>query len=1583
MLSCKNGKLCIKFGTVLIVYLLVLVSFSGLFLIENDNVKANTLYVGGSGAGNHTTIQSAIDNASSGDTVFVYSGKYNEDLVINKTIKLIGQDMNTTIIHGTGNSSGTTGNGNRTDYYYGSGNGSVIYVNASGVVISGFTIRNGSSGYWSAGIELWDVKDCTIINNNISSNNNTGIFVYQSINISIRNNYISSNKWYGIYFYLSLNNSVVNNVLIKNNIEIYASKHNSIKNNEITGPSEAEGVNGININYVSENTEVVSNNIRNWIGSGIRIHYSNNNNISNNIIDDNGHSNLSQHGEFSGIDIFYAQKNTISGNLITKSGYCGIGASRSGNNQITFNKIYDNPTGISCSSNEVWNAIYLNEFINNTKNAGEISSYNVWNSTKPLSYVYKGENYTKYLGNYWDDYTGKDSDSDGIGDTPYDINNLSKNKDYFPLVDSIVNYTLIPSTTKMKLIEVCSNSTNLTVSLQIKMATLNASITGVLNGTVNVTKMHLFIITSGSFAGFGFFKSVWRAIIEGKVYEGTWQGMLFNKTGERKFYLKGTVFGGLRGITDGYLIESTSGSGVYNLYNSTWTLNHLGSELIFAELNVNGTMDYQTSKKDTSEIYILQGIFKGNATGYYNKSIGVVLTQVRMNNKTKEYYGLGFSIISYDCAYGSGTGWTYDNTYCQNITKMTGSFTEPLLGLIFGKLDETGPKRILYITIERIDIGLPPRAILIVNVWGPWRVSPGQTIHYFLEYKNIGLKTAINTEIVLMLPNNTTHITNTEGGSYNSTAHEVTWRRNISAKSREIVNVKCKVKWGLPWGTKLLCKGYIRDFIQNKILATDSFVTRVTPAVDPNMKYGPEGNVTQGQKLNYKIEFENIGAGIAFGVYFTDELNKNLDDSTLEIGPVRSASDDSIIAPPGIYNPSTRVITWFVGEVGPGAGGYANLNINVRDDATAGTEIINYGTVYFPSVPEITRTNGIVSVVRDNQGPTAIVSGKKVVNTYEYIIFNGSGSFDPDGEITTYIWNFGDGTLGYGKTVSHYYVDDGEYSVTLTVKDDMDVSDSKKISIQVLNRPPVAKLEVDSKDVKNLKLIFNASKSTDVDGVVSEYNFDFGDGSNSGWIQTPIISHKYADSTKTFTVKLEVRDDDGEISKNIAELNIVVNNKPIPKLTVNLMEAYTYSDIVCSGESSTDSDGQVSSYYFDFGDGTNSGWVTTASISHQYTDGTKKYSISLKVKDNDGALSDEISIAEILIKNRKPVPSLIVENLEVYVLEEVRFDASGSYDLDGEELEYYFNFGDSTDSGWVTNPVIKHIYTKGPLDYSVELSVKDSDGEIDTMVVSITVNNRVPHADAGADRTIEINQAVDFDGSESYDPDGNLLTYKWSFGDGTTTDWLNSAKTTHSYTQAGDYTVTLSVSDGTLTATDTCLVQVKDVEAKKDTDSDSVPDESDAFPNDAAASVDSDGDHYPDYWNFGKSEDDSTTGLKLDDYPNDPDRHEKDKSTDAPSENIYLMGIIIIFIVILIIGILTSIIRNNKNKRIKKPFDSNELIRNVRDEIIEGEVSPEPELSDDTLWTNLKMKYKNGQISEETYRLLEQEKLTHDSETHD
>ena len=149
----------------------------------------------------------------------------------------------------------------------------------------------------------------------------------------------------------------------------------------------------------------------------------------------------------------------------------------------------------------------------------------------------------------------------------------------------------------------------------------------------------------------------------------------------------------------------------------------------------------------------------------------------------------------------------------------------------------------------------------------------------------------------------------------------------------------------------------------------DDLPGTVTAARDPNIKTGKEGRVTAGERLEYRLEFENEGEGIAYGVYFTDTLDGDLDDSTLSLNPVYSTIDQSIIAPPGTYNPATRTITWLVGEVGSKKGGYTNYSVTIRNNAPDDTMIINYGTVYFPSVPETTRTNGIISIVGYNRLP--------------------------------------------------------------------------------------------------------------------------------------------------------------------------------------------------------------------------------------------------------------------------------------------------------------------------------------------------------------------------------------------------------------------------------------------------------------------------------------------------------------------------------------------------------------------------------------------------------------------------------------
>jgi hypothetical protein len=134
----------------------------------------------------------------------------------------------------------------------------------------------------------------------------------------------------------------------------------------------------------------------------------------------------------------------------------------------------------------------------------------------------------------------------------------------------------------------------------------------------------------------------------------------------------------------------------------------------------------------------------------------------------------------------------------------------------------------------------------------------------------------------------------------------------------------------------------------------DSHSSIITVARDPNAKsVSPADFVAPDGTLNFTVDYENEGEGIAFGVYITDTLDPDIDASTLVLPPAEG----------GTYDPVTRTISWFIGELGSKEKGQRHFTANVRADATCGAAVINFATVYFPSVPETTPTNGVAVTV--------------------------------------------------------------------------------------------------------------------------------------------------------------------------------------------------------------------------------------------------------------------------------------------------------------------------------------------------------------------------------------------------------------------------------------------------------------------------------------------------------------------------------------------------------------------------------------------------------------------------------------------
>ncbi len=129
------------------------------------------------------------------------------------------------------------------------------------------------------------------------------------------------------------------------------------------------------------------------------------------------------------------------------------------------------------------------------------------------------------------------------------------------------------------------------------------------------------------------------------------------------------------------------------------------------------------------------------------------------------------------------------------------------------------------------------------------------------------------------------------------------------------------------------------------------FETRT--AHDPNIKSSNvKGDVLPGESVTYTVEYENLGAGTAYGVYILDPLDTNLDESTLAINNG------------GSYQAPIHLLTWDIGTVVPGGKGSVSFSVKVKAGVAAGTSIVNQAQVYFPSANEVTPTNAVIHQVR-------------------------------------------------------------------------------------------------------------------------------------------------------------------------------------------------------------------------------------------------------------------------------------------------------------------------------------------------------------------------------------------------------------------------------------------------------------------------------------------------------------------------------------------------------------------------------------------------------------------------------------------
>ena len=152
----------------------------------------------------------------------------------------------------------------------------------------------------------------------------------------------------------------------------------------------------------------------------------------------------------------------------------------------------------------------------------------------------------------------------------------------------------------------------------------------------------------------------------------------------------------------------------------------------------------------------------------------------------------------------------------------------------------------------------------------------------------------------------------------------------------------------------------------------------------------------------------------------------------------------------------------------------------------------------------------------------------------ETVILDGSGSYDPDGSISSYNWTEGVALLGTGETISCDFAV-GTHTITLTVTDDKGASAGDECIITVVaNQAPVADAGPDQSAYVGDSVTFDGSSSSDPDGSIVNYDWDFGDGESGSGVT---VSHAYSEAG-TYAVTLTVTDNGGLMNEDIAIVTI-------------------------------------------------------------------------------------------------------------------------------------------------------------------------------------------------------------------------------------------------------------------------------------------------------------------------------------------------------------------------------------------------------------------------------------------------------------
>ena len=390
-----------------------------------------------------------------------------------------------------------------------------------------------------------------------------------------------------------------------------------------------------------------------------------------------------------------------------------------------------------------------------------------------------------------------------------------------------------------------------------------------------------------------------------------------------------------------------------------------------------------------------------------------------------------------------------------------------------------------------------------------------------------------------------------------------------------------------------------------------------------------------------------------------------------------------------------------------------------------------------------------VATIGGGTPPTARLSAlptSVVVN--QTVNFDGSGSFDPDGKVAGYFFNFGDGaSTGWtpSSSAQHAYTKEGGYTASLMVRDSSGLASNNSEAVRIAispttNRPPSAAIVSILPNPATLgQAVTFGGQASDPDGTVVNRTWESSIDGNLSFEDSFSTS---ALSAGTHTITFRCQDDRGQWSApSIRTLQVLVPvpNKPPTAAILSISPSPArQGDMVTFTGSGDDEDGSIKDYRWS---SSLQGIVGTGRVLKTSGLVVGAHTISLSVGDDMGAWSPEATRRlDVLEKeapetaNILPKAALAVTPLAARVGEPVHLDASNSTDQDGTVVVFFFDFGDGEQLCWTVANFADHAYSS-PGQYIVRCRVRDNDGGQSAWTKDILVEvmaRKAPPSAAGA-----------------------------------------------------------------------------------------------------------------------------------------------------------------------------------------------------------------------------------------------------------